>query len=31
MANWARVEAAWPDVDAYILSVVNKLEGITLP
>jgi glucosyl-3-phosphoglycerate synthase len=28
LPNWARVEAAWPEIDAYLLSVVQDLGGI---
>jgi glucosyl-3-phosphoglycerate synthase len=28
LPNWARVEAAWPEVGPYILQVVKTLEGI---
>jgi glucosyl-3-phosphoglycerate synthase len=28
LANWARVEAAWPEAGAYLLSVVRDLAGI---
>ncbi len=28
LPNWARVEAAWPEVGAYMLQVVRTIEGV---
>jgi glucosyl-3-phosphoglycerate synthase len=31
LPNWARVASAWPEIDAYLLNVVQKLDGIIEP
>jgi len=31
MSNWARVQSAWPEVDSYLLRVVQDLGGVLEP
>lgn len=31
LPNWARVASAWPEIDPYLLNVVQKLDGIIEP